>query len=189
MTNQKPSPGNWLFTVPLLAGAIAYFVFVFLPFHRSNNELRSEIRDKRTYLTQAKSVGAALVAGEQQIQAATRFRDQWLARTPKASHVADLFAQIQQVEMQSGVHANRFDPQPIEPQKWITEIPLQLSCVGDYRQVHSLIYGLETLPVDIWIRNLQLEKKSATSENIECNLDLVVFADNPEKSDYIKKSD
>lgn len=188
MTSKKSQREKWMIILPLAAGAVAYLVFVFLPCQRTAAELQSKLREKQEYLTYAGSVGTALAASEEELQAARHYRDQRLARAPSITHVSDVFAKIHCVERESGVHTVRFDPQPLEAKQYVSIMPLSVECMGSFFQVCSLLRGLENLPADIWVRKLRLEKMSAPGENIQCWIDLAIFADNQDKSDYVEKS-
>ncbi len=188
MTSKKSQREKWMVILPLAAGAVAYLVFVFLPCQRTAAELQSELREKQEYLTYAGSVGTALAASEEELQAARHYRDQRRAHAPSMSHVSDLFAKIHSVERESGVHTIRFDPQPLEAKQYVSIMPLSVECVGSFFEVCSLLRGLESLPADIWVRRLQLEKMAATGEDVQCWIDLAIFADNQDKSDYVEKS-
>jgi len=45
------------------------------------------------------------------------------------------------------------------------------------------------LPVSMWIDDLQIQKREKAGASVECELVLVVFADNPDNSDYVKQSE
>ncbi len=188
MTSNHSQRTNWMVILPLAAGAVAYLVFVFLPCQRTAAELRSQLREKQEYLTYTASVGTALAAGEKELQAARHYRNQRLARAPSVAHISNLFAKIHRVERDSGVHIIRFDPQPLEAKQYVSIMPLSVGCMGSFFQVCSLLHSLESIPADIWVRKLQLEKMASSGENIQCWIDLAIFADNQDKSDYAEKS-
>ncbi len=188
MMRHNVKRGNWRVTVPLAAGSIAYVAFVFLPGQGTTTELRRQIRDKQEHLAQAQSVGAALVASEEELRMAKQHRAQWRKNVPRVAHLSELFAGIHGVEKRSGVQTVRFDPQPVVRRAYLSEVPVSLGCVGAFAEVFALLYGLECLPVKVWVKRMHLEKVGSDSGNVQCRVDLLIFADNREKKDYVKKS-
>lgn len=184
--NQKR--GSWIVTLPLAASSIAYLVFIFLPGQKTAAELQSQIQEKRNHLGHVESLGAALVAAEEELRLTRKFREQWQTSAPSVTQISDLFGRIHRVETASGVQITRFDPQPVVPREHITEVPLSVGCTGTFADVFSLVRGLECLPADVWVRKLHFAKKAPDREDVECSIDLVVFADNRDKLDYVDNS-
>ncbi len=180
--------GNWIVTLPLAAGAIAYLVFVFVPGRQTTAELRSQIQDQQEYLSHAGAVGAALAAVEAELHRTEQYQTRWRTTAPVVAHISELFAQIHQVEREAGVQTTRFDPQPAISRDYLSEIHASLGCQGTFDRVFALLHGLESLPADVWLKKIHLEKTSPDSEDVRCMVDLVIFADNREKTDYVKNS-
>lgn len=187
--NQNSLRGSWLVTLPLAAGAVAYLVFVFLPGQQTAADFRLQIREKQEHLSHAGSRGAAMVAAEQELRSACQYRERWRDTAPRVAHIADLYASIHRIEMASGVRITRFDPQPVAPKEYVSELPLSFGCTGSFAEVFALVHGLECLPADVWITRLHIEKTNKDTESVECRMEMVIFADNRENSDYVNKSD
>ncbi len=180
--------GNWWVTLPLAAGSIAYVVFVFLPGQQTTAELRSRIRQKQQHLAHAQAVGAALVASEEELRLIRQYQEQWRKNVPRVARLSELFAGIHGVEKRSGVQTVRFDPQPVVARAYLSEVPVSLGCVGSFAEVFALLHGLERLPAKVWVKRVHLEKIRPDSENVQCRVDLTIFADNRDKTDYAKNS-
>ncbi len=186
--NQNNSRGSWLVTLPLAAGSVAYLVFVFLPGQQTAADFRSQIREKQENLAHAGSLGAAMVAAEEELRLAGQYRGRWRDSAPRVADISDLYARIHRVETASGVRITRFDPQPVVSREYLSELPLSLGGTGSFAEVFSLVRGLECLPADVWIKRLHIEKTNEDKESVLCRMELVIFADNRDKSDYVNKS-
>ncbi|MFW5693434.1 MAG: type 4a pilus biogenesis protein PilO [Thermoguttaceae bacterium] len=189
MMSRTPVRGSWIITVAIAAGAVAYVLLVFLPGRQTARELESQIAERQECLAHAQSIGTALAAAEEELRLARQYRDRWRQGAPSATHLSDLYARIHQLEKQSGVRTTRFDPQPIVPKESITEVPVSIGWVGTFGDVCRLLHGLERIPAAIWVQKIHIEKAAGTAKHVQCQADLVIFADNREKSDYAEKSD
>lgn len=178
-----------MITLPIAAGAVAYVLLVFMPGQRTAGELKSQIAERQEHLAHAASTGTALVAAEEELRLARQYRDRWRQGAPHATRLSDLYARIHQLEKQSGVQTARFDPQPIVPKESITEVPLSIGCVGAFADVWRLLYGLERIPATLWVQRVHIEKSAGHAKHVRCKVDLAIFADNRENSDYAEKSD
>ncbi len=178
-----------MITVAIAAGAVAYVLLVFLPGRQTARELESQIAEIQECLSHAQSMETTLEAAEEELRLARQYRDRWRQGTPHATRLSDLYARIHQLESHSGVQTTRFDPQPIVPKQSITEVPVSIGCVGAFSDVCRLLYGLERIPAALWVQRVHIEKAAGTAKHVQCKLDLVVFADNRENSDYAEKSD
>ncbi len=178
MLSPTPRYGSWIVTLPLAAGSIAYVCFVFLPGQRTTAELRSQIGDRRETLAHAQSIGTAMAASEQEFRLARQYQEHWRRNAPRVAHLSELFAKIHRVERQSGVQTGRFDPQPVNPRNYVSEAPLVLGCTGSFASVFRLLYGLESLPAEVWVKRIRFEKKESNNEDVQCRIELVIFADN-----------
>ncbi len=176
-------------TLPLAAGAVAYVVLVFLPGQRTTAELRSEIRDKREYLAHAESLGAALVAGEQELRFAREYQRPWRSHAPKWRQISELYGELHRLEKGSGVQTTRFDPRPVVHRESVSEVPVSVDCIGSFASAFTFLHSLESIPVEIWVKRIRLSSLQLDRENIQCAIDLVIFADNCDNLDYVKNAD
>jgi Tfp pilus assembly protein PilO len=71
----------------------------------------------------------------------------------------------------------------------LQEIPITMTCSGKFAEIHSFLRNLERLPPTIWIESMRLDKDARNAKDVRCELNLVVFSDNPQSSDYAKRSD
>jgi len=181
--------GSWFVTVPLAAVAVAYVAFVFLPGRRAVGELKQQISQKQEFITQATGVVTSLGTTREELEGTRAYNGAWRQRAPAARKLSAFYGQIYELTKAAGTATTRFDPEPVVTRNQIREIPLTMGCAGSFAQVYEFLRGLEGLPAEIWVDRLQLEKSSEKGGLVNCELSLVVFACNPENSDYVEDSE
>ncbi len=178
-----------MITLPIAAGAVAYILLVFVPGQRTAADLRAQIGETKEYLAHSAAIGPALAAAEEELRLADRYRAQWREGSPRVGRLPELFAGIHRLEKQSGVQATRFDPQPVVAKESISEVPLSVAYTGSFANLFQLLYGFERLPATVWTRKVHIEKVAGNAGNVQCRVELAVFVDNRDNSDYVEKSD
>jgi len=181
--------GSWIVTIPLVGAALAYLLLFFLPGRRAVGELKEQIETKREYIKKSAGLAKALLAVQQQLGKAEAYNTRWLEHAPARRDLAALYGRINQLAWSSGTVVTRFDPERIRARAKLQEIPLSMGCMGSFRQIYEFLRSLETLPQEIWVKELSLEKRDTPKGFVTCELSLAVFADNPEDSDYVKHSE
>jgi len=180
---------DWLLTLPLAAAAVAYVVFVFLPGRRATGELTEQIDSKQETIDQALSMHPALLVTRKEVDKTKTYTSAWEERAPARGELSLLHARIRELAAAAGTTITRFDPERAQIHGFLREIPLSVGCSGGFSQVFKFLQGLEGLPPTIWINELILEKMDTTKGYISCEMELVVFTNNPENSDYVKRSE
>jgi len=181
--------GSWAVTITLAATAAVFVGLIYLPGYRRVQQLRAEIQSREQYLSGAAAMAVALTSTQQEIRETTRYVRCWLAGAPGPRSTPHLYERIQQLAKAAGVETTRFDPQPIEPHALLYEVPLTLACTGRFAEIHAFLRSLETQPETIWITRLDLIKSATKKDLVDCQLELVIFAADPENSDYVDQSD
>ncbi len=175
--------GSWVVTVPLVAVLVGYFVLVYLPTRRAIAELREQIEQQQNTITEAAVVSSSLKVAKDQLQQAEDYLEVWRQTAPAAEDIPALQGEFNSLATDAGTAVTRFDPQkPVRHAK-LQQFPLGIGCSGSLLEVYDFLRSLEELPATIWIDDLSLEKMDQEAEDIECELTLVTFVDNPENSD------
>jgi len=181
--------GDWLLTLPLAAAAVAYVVFVFLPGHRATGELSKQIESRQETIDQADCLHQALLATRKEVDKTEDYTSAWGERAPSRGELSLLHAKIRELASAAGTTITHFDPERTRSYGFLRELPLSVGCTGEFAQVFKFLRGVESLPPTIWINELVLEKMNPTEGHVSCELELVVFTNNPENSDYVKRSE
>lgn len=172
-----------MITLPLTAATLFYLLLVALPSRRAIAEIRREIGKKRDFLAQSAATAEILAATEKRLQKTQAFIEAWNRHSPSRAQQAVLHGQISQLARAAGVTTSRFDPDPTEAGALICKMPVLLGCHGSFAQVCSLLTALENDAAEIWIESVNIENKDKDTERVECEIKLMVFANNLDISD------
>jgi Tfp pilus assembly protein PilO len=183
-TEIKIHRGSWLVTIPLVAIAVVHIVFVFLPGRNVITQLRAEIESRQLYISNADSISAALAGAQQELLEARSYIENWQRAALIVHRLPVLYGNINNISNQAGTATTRFEPQMLVELGLIRQIPIHMACTGTFAQTHEFIRSLESLPQTIWIDSLQFNKSGQNGGNVLCEIDLVVFSDNPKISNY-----
>jgi len=186
---KKIRRGSWVVTVPVVAVAVAYVVWFFLPQSKAIGELKDQTAEKQTYVENSGGLPAALEAARVELEKTQGYNAVWKKHAPKQRELAALFGRINHLAKEAGTVTTRFDPEPLRQNRYLREIPLTMGCRGTTAQVFEFIRGLESLPLAIWIEKVKIEKANGLAGFVNCEISLIVFAGNPEDSDYAINSD
>ena len=137
---------------------------------------------------QAGDVLSAIQNVQKELEKATGYIQEWQVHSPNPQELAPLFAQITQLAKQAGVTPTRFSPGNRVPYDQVAKIPLNICCQGSFAQIYDFLYQLESLTQILWIERFTMEKSRDNPEQLQCEINLVIFTDNPENSDQIKDS-
>jgi Tfp pilus assembly protein PilO len=176
--------GSWVLTIPMAALAVAYVTFGYLPGERAIADMEEQLQQQQQYLDQAKHTGAALVATQTELEKAQRFRQRWTRHAVTERNVGAVYEQIQLLAQAAGVRITHFDPLRTVDHASLAEIPLALSCSGTFADTFDFLRRVESLPQTIWEKRVRIEKMDSDREDVACHVELVIFAVQPENSDY-----
>jgi Tfp pilus assembly protein PilO len=176
-------PRTWIVTIVLAAGAMGYVWFVFLPGQKSIAQLRSEVQEKRQFITQTDRLAPVSQQVELELAAARNYVYAWRSRAPKPSGLAELYGEITVQAKQSGVQILRFEPQSIVRLESLCRVPLAIRGQGSFQQVFLFLQHLEELPATLWFENLKLEPDGQDRDLLRFEMMLVIFADNHDFSE------
>ncbi len=169
----------WIVFVVLAAVVALYAGLVYLPQHQALARLSEELDTKRNYVEQTGDVILAIQTVQDELERTNAYNRHWQEHTPGERELANLFGKLSELARAAGTTTTRFDPEPIVVQAHVRRIPVTMGCRGTFEQVHRFLRELEALPQAIWIERLRIEKVPQFGETVDCEVSLVIFADNP----------
>jgi len=182
MAIRSTKRSSWFVTLPIVALAIAYLMFVFFPTAKAIRETRGEIRLKQDYISQTEKLHATVRELEQHLDEAQRFTTQWRRQVPVPGQLSEIYGSITAMSRECGATTTRFDPQPETTINHLHRVPVQMDLTGSYHAVCRLLAELEQLSETVWIDELKIEKHSESGKDVKCELKLDVFAGDFKKS-------
>jgi len=183
------SRSNLLMMVGLAALCIGYVYLVFLPTRRNIVKLREELNQKEAYLAQEPVLQASLESATSDIDKTQQYVQVWCSKAPRAGELSSTYGEIHRCVNGAGMEIETFDPQNVTVLQSIRQIPVRLTTQGSFGQIHAMLRALEQLPARPWLESLRIERGKDAEAPLKGEVTLVIFADNPENSDYVKPAD
>lgn len=180
---------SWIITLSMAAMIVAYLILVWLPRHRVIVDMREQVEAKRTFIAQSTGVSAIVNNVQREIDRAESVASRWEKAAPKKRDIPQLYGKIDALAKKAHLSIAKFDPQPFIVHEQLQEIPVTMTCLGKFADMHAFLRGIEGLPPTIWVESVRFEKSAQNAKDVQCELNLVVFSDNPQSSDYAKHSD
>lgn len=176
---------SWIVTVPAAALGLAYLFVFFLPNQRAINHLSEQLGAKQAYVAQGSTMTTALESVRARLDRTQAYNTACEASTPGEAELSTVFAKINELADASGAAPTRFNPEPANRMDKFCRVPVVLGCTGSFPQIARLLCDLEKLSHAIWIDWLEFESTGEHGEAVQCELGLIVFADNPDDSDQV----
>jgi Tfp pilus assembly protein PilO len=184
---------SWLVTLPLVGIVAAYLWLVFLPGQRVISALETELADKRAFVASGSHVAQCRVQFEGKLAELRAYCERWQAKACDSARLAALYGEIAELLKASGVATTHFSPGPTLKLDVLQKTSLQIKCEGTFEQVASVLTRLEKMPERLWVEDVNLEtlanddpsnqdKGDQTGQVMRCQVNLVIFAGNSEKS-------
>jgi Tfp pilus assembly protein PilO len=180
---------SWSVTLPLAAIALAYVSLVWLPGRRAIREVQDQVETKRQFVAKAADLPQALALSQRELDKAEAVVARWEKAAPRKRSIPALYGKINALAKDAGLAVARFDPQPFVVHEKVREIPIVVNCSGRFGQVFEFLRTVETLSATVWVESIKLEKTDKDAKDVRCELNLVVFSDNPRSSDYTKHAE
>jgi len=176
--------------IPLLTAGVAaaYLFLVFLPGQKAMGQLANDLATKQDFVSQTGMMSPAMKVSEQEVKKTLEYNAAWKGAAPTEGQLSALFGQIHTLAKTSGLTTTRFDLQEPEVLARVQRVPVVIGCTGSFDQIARFLAQLERLPQTIWIEDLRIEPAGKAGEVVQCEVSLVVFADNPENSDQVNSS-
>jgi Tfp pilus assembly protein PilO len=169
-------------TLAATAGAAAYLWFSFLPQKHAIAAIHSELSNKLNYATEAAGVAVAIHRIVCETAEIDEYVKRWGGMTATSVEVSTMFGQIAEAIQAEGIETTRFTPEPPVAYAQIRKIPLRVGCRGSHAEIGRLLAAIEALPYRIWVEELSIEAGDKDTQDLTCEITLVIFANNPEKS-------
>jgi len=182
MTNSKML--RWLLFL-LFALAVGSTVgFVFLPRQKALAELRDELEAREQYIQQSEHLDVSIVRMENDLNAVRKYVDNRASQAPADGDLDIVFGSIATEAKESGVVTHRFQPhEQDENESAVRRMTATLVTEGDFCQFFGFLRRMEQLPLAFWIDGLQLQPAGDETDRLNCEMTLVIFADNRGNSD------
>lgn len=180
-------PKTWLITALLAAGAVAYVIFVFVPFQRTIDALRSQVQERHQQIVQAKSLAGTVAQARVRLASAQEVSRNWRAEAPKQSQLITHFANLTQQAEAAGVAIDRIDPLPAVELNLVAQQNVTMQFHAPFAAVFDLLYRLESQGGSLWVRDLRLQAGSGSDSTLRGELTLTIFVDRNDlrnSSDY-----
>lgn len=121
-------------------------------------EEKKEIDLKATFEKKQKKA-ANLEALKRQMQEMEQSFGDMIRQLPNKTEVAGLLVDISQTGLAAGLEFELFKPASEKPSEFYSELPIQISVVGDYHEFGEFVSGIAALPRIVTTHNINISKK------------------------------
>jgi Tfp pilus assembly protein PilO len=180
---EKLAKGGWVVTIPVSLMALAYVTLFFLPRMRAISDVRQQLRQREDFISQADKLQPTNDRVAKELHETQEYCETWRSRAVDERQLEALFSKIGQLAEGNGARILRFEPQPAVTHARLRTIPILFNFSAPFASVQQLARGLEELPASIWVDHLKIENADQDGKSVKVEMKLVLFADNPEKSD------
>ncbi len=170
---------SWLVTASLAAIAVAYLTFVWMPGRRAIQAMQRQVEVQHQFVDKSTGLQASLMAVQQELERTESVAARWERLAPREKDIPSLYGKISALAKDAGLTVSKFDPQPWVGYEQIREIPVSIHGSGSFAQLYDFLRRVEGLPVAIWVKSMKIEKTAASAKDIQSELELVVFSNNP----------
>jgi Tfp pilus assembly protein PilO len=174
---------RWGATAGLVVAAIAYCVFVDIPYGAATAELRNETADRRDFIAKSAKLVEETAKLKREGQTSVNYVKAWESATPKAENVGSFFSGVHQAARRAGAAVARFEPQSPVSLHSVEQRPVALTLEGTHAQIAEALVNIEKLPATIWVRDVVVSRSRANAENVQFESKLVIFTDKTANSD------
>lgn len=174
-------PQTWLITALLAASAVAYVMFVFVPFQRTIGALRNQVQERSQQIVQAQSLVGTVAQARLRLAAAREVSDAWRSTAPRQAQLVTHFASLTQRAEEAGVAIDRLDPLPAVELHLLAQQNVSLQFHGSFAAIFDFLQRLEALPGTLWVRDLRLQDSTENGNTLRGELTLTIFVD---RADY-----
>jgi Tfp pilus assembly protein PilO len=176
---------SWIVALPLAGLTAAYVLGFFLPGRRAIDRLREELDAQREFVVSTTFVAPAIEATKEELKKTAAYNSAWLANAPTEADLSDLHGRIHALAKTAGATTTRFEPQPTVDYERLRRLPILVGCTGSFSQLGRFLETLENLPQTIWVENVEFSTSGQSEGAVKCEVELVVFTDNPDNSDQV----
>lgn len=173
----------WMMLLPLAAMTLAYLNFFFFPYNEKIEAARQELAARRNAVSRGGELADATLAAQARLHEVTEYIEQCEARLIPSGGVHELFGAINDQMTRTDVTPTHMEPARPVKLETLEQIPVTLSCKGDFQKIWSFLVTLDQQKQLFWFDRLSLQPARGDGQGLECSLDLVVFTSRAEISD------
>ena len=174
---------RWGATAGLVAAAVAYCVFIALPYGKETAQLRRETAQRRAFIADAARLVAETERLDSEGRATVDYVNAWRAASPDSADAGAFFGEVHQAVRRAGVSVTRFEPQSPVALSTIEQRPIALVLEGPHADISAALVNIEKLPATIWVKDVVITPSREPAGHVRFESKLVVFADKATNSD------
>ncbi len=174
--------GSWMITAPLMALAIAYFFLVFRPVRAEIALLKLDLQTVTGATAEAQSKATRVHTMRSAVEQADKYLEECRRGLPAAGKIGAVYGRITHLADEAGLTTTRFAPGSPTDLARLRTVPLEIQCRGRFQEIWEFLEGLEKLEAVVWVEKAEIEGSPDKSDELQLELDLVVFADRGENS-------
>ncbi len=183
MKTFNKQPPKWAITA-LVAGISGVFCwFVILPMQQAIGDLHNRLEEQRAFVLEGERLRTELVSKERELDRTRKFTEGWSQRSPDQGAISSTLGNITSLAKHNQLAILRFEPNDVEQLESLYRSTTELKVEGELQQIRAFLYDVESISATVWAANISLRKASSTSDAIECDIRLTLFADNHDFSD------
>jgi len=175
--------GGLYVTLPTAASVVALALLVFMPNQRKIDALRSQLRSRQMLTNEAQGMAQRIQDLQEQTDLAAAYVQRWRTNLPRDNQAVLVQAEITSLAAQAGVETTQLNPSEDVELPTLVRMPLKLELQGTFAEIFDFVKRLERLPRFIWLDTLTLKTSREDGEDLECEVDLIVFRERSEESD------
>ena len=158
-------------------------MFFFVPSMASIRTTLADLQSKHGYILDAQNTQRVGNQLQDELAATIEYVDTHRHQVLEQDQVPALLSQISHITKSGAVTTTKFEPQPAIPYETLNKLSIVLGVTGRFQAVYETLCDLEGLETQIWVDDLKFRGPREAGKTTECEMTLVVFVDNPEKSD------
>ncbi len=174
---------TWLAGICLAATAAIYLAFFFIPNMRSIRVTLADLESQHAFILDAQKTRRVGEQLQTELNETVAYVEKHQRQLLQQHDVPKLFSQISHITRTHGVTTTKFEPQPPVAYETLSKVSIGLGLSGKFPAVHEALCDLEGLEAQIWVDDLKFHGPRESGKTTEAEMILVVFVDNPEKSD------
>ena len=177
-----------MITIPLVAVAAAWVFIVFLPIQKAIARIQQESDEKQQYCDRCQSLLPVLERSGHDLVNLEKMLSDRKGMTPSHREISSILAEITALANSNNIRTTHFDPEPILALDRIAQMPVSMTVTGSFPEIFAFLKQLESMKTCIWLERLEIEKTGNNGGLVSCELDMVIFMDNPENSNQTSDS-
>ncbi len=175
--------GTMIAAILMCTAAAAYMFLFFIPRMRSVSDTLAELSSKQSYILDAQKSRNASEQSQRELEEADAYIEQQEHQILAPHELPPFFSQISHIAKSNNAITTKFEPQPAIQYASFRKQAVVLGVSGSFSALHGVVRDLETMQARVWIDELRFRGSRENGKPAECDITLVVFVDNPEKTD------